>query len=251
MQLILPLLFIAFLPVILLVYLIKVIFIKFDYDISDEAALFLVFCSPIVAIVIIALVRGNSYKEHESLVFNPIYANTLSDKEKVATCHALIGFVNSQFDYYKEGNFIYKDKSHSERCDFTEKEIHISELKVKALNSCNTLTKAEISRGAVPTYTEYKPQYSPYKNGMIYWRCSVGGKPKHSSSYEKISSNKLYRYQDDQNILLLKGDYDFYYYFKDKLIRKVAFNGIGTNYKNLNITTNNIERLNNKPTLLD
>ena len=178
----------------------------------------------LLLIVIILVIRV--YKvanEKEPLKFNQVIASSLSDKEKLNTCHSIQGIVEESFSYKRTSDGIVEMHlgQAESYCTFYNSKIEIGDIVTKDLNKCLTLTKAQISRGAVPSSTEYSPQYSVYKNGMIYWKCENGRSPKRVEVRSKRFDAKPYRYVENNNILLIEADTRLAYFYKGEIFKRV------------------------------
>lgn len=163
-------------------------------------------------------------EKREALRFDQVVAYELSKQEKLSVCHAIQGSIERSFSYQESKDGIvelYNGKPQS-YCAFYHTEIEIGDINTKDISKCRTLTKAQISRGAVPTSTEYNPQYSVYKNGMIYWKCENGKSPRRIDVRNERYDATPYRYAKDKDILLVKADYRLLYFYKGKVFKSVS-----------------------------
>ena len=183
---------------------------------------------------IVLIILGQTQKEEkrEALRFEQVVAYELSKQEKLSVCHAIQGSIVNSFSYQESKDGIvelYNGKPES-YCAFYHTEIEIGDINTNDVNKCHTLTKAQISRGAVPTSTEYNPQYSVYKNGMIYWKCENGKSPKSIDVRNERFDATPYRYEKDKDILLVKADYRILYFYKGKVFKTVSSEKASTMY---------------------
>ncbi|WP_432464307.1 hypothetical protein [Agarivorans sp. QJM3NY_33] len=195
------------------------------------------------------LVGGQKY---DPLIFREI-DNDTTRKERISVCHMLQGHVSSEFSYHvsKHGNVVklYSGKAEA-YCSFYGSKVILGKIVIRDLNECYTLTKAQIKRGGRPTYTEYNPTYSVYKDGMIYWRCQRGKKPNRVENWEKTNEVPLYRYTEDPSVLLIKGGYYNYYLSHGIIFRSVGEKGNATTYNEDKVKIQHAERFDFSPQLL-
>lgn len=204
-----------------------------------------------IAVIIFFIILNQSTK-YDPLVFNEVKEEASQD-ERISICHATQGYIGSKFDYQltEYGNVIQLSGGKPVAyCSFFGSRVILGKITRRDENKCHTLTKAEIKRGGRPTYSEYNPKYSVYKDGMIYWSCKNGKKPHYSEVRKKFSELSLFRYEVDNNILLVKG-YDYKYYLLNGVVfRKVNDNGKMYDYNEDNITLVEGKRFDFSPKLI-
>ncbi|MCB5451493.1 hypothetical protein [Vibrio lentus] len=241
-------------PVYLYVLFVKFIGRLFNRQLSDEVALLFGFIL-LISVIGGGIVIQEKLQAHPevSLDFIQTDAKSLSKDEKVSICHAINGYLDLSFDYEIDGDRVIEKSGVTKEsfCDFKYVKVKTAEIKEKNLNSCYQLTKAQIKRGGQPTYTEYNPQFSTYKDGMIYWRCDDGGRPKSTIVHTNQSQYSIYRYEIQPDILLVKANERFFYFFKSKILRSVQLNGKATDYVQKGLKISNSWQFNQTPNLID
>ncbi len=188
----------------------------------------------------------DSFKKLEPLIFNASPAYETSEKERVSICHSLQGNLNFAFPHKLENKEVIKlgAKLPSGYCNFQGEKLFIGRIDRKDTNECYTLTKAEVKRGAAPTYIETNSKYSPYKDKRIYWRCKYGSRPSYSETKVRTKGLYIYRYSENPDILLIRDEYFSYFYYKGDIFRRVSSGGGIDNYNTHKVIVTGKEHFN-------
>ncbi|MBL4286363.1 hypothetical protein [Vibrio fluvialis] len=203
-------------------------------------------------VVFLVGIFGCEHSEKKILKYKPVSAQQTTKKERVEFCHTLVGNIESNFNYIVDEHRVYEVLSNTPYsfCSYIDDEIKIGQAHRSDINQCHTLTKAEVSRGARVTFVEHNPKYSTYKDGNIYWSCKYGSKPEYKEERKVNYVYKLYRYENDQDISLLRTDYHFYYYYRGTIFRRVGNNGKAEEFNTEVIKVSGKESFSNKVSIV-
>jgi len=190
--------------------------------------------------------------EAEPLNFVEARASDTTEKERISICHSSLGSVSSTFTYQVKGDEVWSlhNNKPDKYCKFWGKSVVLGELKTVDKNKCHTLTKAEVKRGGRVTSVEYNPKYSVYKDGNIYWSCQKGRSPNRVDERVYNRSEKIYRFADDYNVLLLPTYYSNVYFYKGVIFRSIGDRGEANVYNSNTIILDETARFNRTVNLL-